>query len=99
MSISEIEEEARKIVEEAGKKAEEILSRARKEAAELKSKPLVNLLKPEERERIMREFELRIKEIESRAEERKQSILKSFAEKKKDLVREIVDVVIGLREL
>lgn len=99
MSISEIEEEARKIVEEAGKRAEEILSRARKEAAELKSKPLANLLGPEERERIIKEFELRIKEIESRAEERRQSILKSFAEKKEDLVKEIVDVVMGLREL
>ncbi|MEM4697368.1 MAG: hypothetical protein QW501_03550, partial [Zestosphaera sp.] len=93
MSISEIEEEARKIVEEAGKKAEEILSKARREAAELKSRSLVGLLGPEEKEKIVREFELRIKDIELRAEERRQAILKSFAEKKKDLVKEIVDLV------
>lgn len=99
MSISEIEEEARKIIEEARKKAEEILSRARREAAELKSRPLVNLLSSEEREKIVKEFELRIKDVESRAEEQRQAILKSFAEKKEDLVREIVEVVMGLREL
>jgi len=99
MSISEIEEEARKIVEEARSKAEEILSKARKEAAELKSKPLANLLSPEEKERIVREFEQRIKDVESRGEERKQAILKSFAERKEGLVREVVEVVMGLREL
>lgn len=99
MSISEIEEEARKIIEEARKKAEEVLSKARREAAELKSRPLVGLLSPEEKERIIKEFESRIKDIEFRAEERRQAILKSFAEKKKDLVKEIVEVVMGLREL
>lgn len=99
MSISEIEEEARKIIEEAKKKAEEILSKAMKEVMELKSMPLVGLLSPEEKERIVKEYESRIKDIESRAEERRQTILKSFTEKKEDLIKEIVEIVTGLREL
>lgn len=99
MSISEIEEEARRIVEDAKVKAEEILNKAKKEAEELRSRPLVNLVTPEEKKKLMDEFEARLKDLRSSAEEQRNRIAKAFAERKDSLVKEVVGLVTGLREI
>ncbi|MEM0014686.1 MAG: hypothetical protein QXS42_06580 [Zestosphaera sp.] len=99
MSISEIEEEARRIVEEAKVKAEEILSSAKSEAEGLRSRPLVNLVTPEERRRLEEEFEARLRDLRSSAEERRARIVKAFTERRDSLVKEIVEIVTGLREI
>ncbi len=96
MSLSDIEEEARKIIEEAKRKADEIVKHAEEEAKNLLERDIGSPVPEEEIKRIRSEYEKLLNELISSYNKKKEIIKSNSAKKLKLIAKEISQIVSGV---
>ena len=94
-SLSDIEKEAKEIVERAKKEAEEILRRAKEEAESLRSAEISAPLSDDEIKQIEEEFRMKLEKAQEDFENKKQSIEEKYGQYKEKIVSEIVKLIAG----
>jgi len=98
MSLSDIEAEAEKIILNAKKKAEEILREAKKEAEKWRRKEVPKDIAKKEAEKVMREFEEKIRNAEKEFNDKVARITSNYKKLKNEIVEHIVKEVLGVKE-
>ncbi len=93
MSLTEIEEEARRIIEEAEGEAKRILDEARARAEELRKAGIKSPLKDEEIRKIESEFRERIDALKREYEDRRKEIRERYEVLKDEIIKELVRLV------
>ncbi len=94
-SLSDIEREAREIVERAKKEAEEILRKAKEEAELLRSAEIDAPLSEEEIKEIEEEFRVKLEKAQEDFERRKRVIEERYSRYKGEIVFKAVELVAG----
>lgn len=97
MSISDIEAEARRIIEEAKRKADEIIKEAKVKAEELDKKDLGEVLTKEEVESIINEFKERFNKVMSEYMSREKEIKENFNKWRDSIIDEFVRKILGVK--
>ena len=96
LSLSDIEEEARRIIEEARRKANEIIKQAKEEAKNLLKRDIGNPVPEEEIKKIKSEYEKLLNELTSSYSKKKEIIKSNSAKKLKLIAKEISQIVSGV---
>ncbi|GEM_PF-1891027 len=94
-SLSDIEKEAREIVERAKKEADEILRKAREEAESLRSAEIDAPLSEDEIREIEGEFRVKLKKAQEDFERRRRVMEERYSRYKNEIVSRIVELVAG----
>jgi len=96
MSLSEIEEEARRIIEKAEEEARRIIEEARAEAQMWRKKEIKNPLTDEEVSEVVNEFKRRYEALVRDYELKERGMKERYARVKDDIVNEVVRIVAGV---
>jgi len=96
LSLSDLEAEARKIIEEAERKAKEVIEKAMKEARVWRTKKIEKPLNEDEVREVIDEFKDKIQKAVRDYEQRKKLIEKNYGSKKREIVEEVVRAVTGV---
>jgi len=96
LSLSDLEAEARKVIEEAEKRAKEVIEEAMKEARVWRTKKIEKPLNEDEIREVIDEFKDKIQKAVKDCEQRKKLIEKNYGSKKREIVEEIVRAVAGV---
>ncbi len=94
-SLSDIEREAREIIERAKREAEEILRKAREEAESWKSAEISAPLTEEEIKEIEEEFRVKLKKAQENFEKNKQALKERYSQYKGEIISKVVELVAG----
>ena len=94
-SLSDIEREAKEIVERAKKEAEEILRKAKEEAESLRSAEINASLSEDEIKEIEEEFRVKLEKVQEDFERRKRVIKERYSRYKGEIVSKVVELVAG----
>ncbi|RLG76712.1 MAG: hypothetical protein DRO14_03475 [Thermoprotei archaeon] len=96
MSLSDLEAEARKIIEEAEKKAKEIIEEAIREAKEWKEKKIDSPLSEDEINKVINEFREKIQKAIKVHQRKKKIIEENYSKKKDEIIKEVIKAVTGV---
>jgi len=94
-SLSDIEKEAKEIVERAKKEAEEILRKAKEEAESLRNAEINASLSEEEIKQIEEEFRMKIEKAQRNFEEKRRVIEEKYSQYRGEIVSKIVKLIAG----
>ncbi len=94
-SLSDIEKEAREIVERARREADEILRKAREEAESLRSAEIDAPLSEDEIREVEEEFRVKLEKAREDFERRKRVMEERYSRYKNEVVSRIVELVAG----
>ena len=97
MSISDIEAEARRIIDEAKRKADEIIREAKAKAEELDRKDVGKVLTREEVESIINEFKERFNKVMSEYMAHEKKIKENFSKWRDSIIDEFVRRILGVK--
>ncbi len=94
-SLSDIEREAKEIVERARREAEEILRKAKEKAESLRSAEIDAPLSEDEIKEIEEEFRVKLEKAQEDFERRKRVIEERYNQYKGEIVSKVVELVAG----